>query len=401
MHIKFIKFKIASNYLGVLTYLYHCRRSENEYKKERFHRLVIPALFLMFFTNLIFAFSPTINEDKVRELTFFNQFAILYRFPYNPRQSWFCIDLYIYAYVLKTCFLKWHPSHNGEININACVNENSGFGQRMKSKLTHSSFRLIYFVIPKNADEFYKCTNKMLLGPIKLILGPATGLSVIELLFRRSFPNDRERLWNDWCNHLHFLFLYFLGYAIISIESTYLAIIFDKYGVIYLCSGAVFLLLQVTTILVGRDWLGDLYDNDISYVLVNIFRCFGEWMLMVGLYAISKRICTKNFRILKILREMAMPFYLLQLAVIRLIRLASLWISFLDSFLITLILSTICTGGYSLLIVKSPSALRYFFGLPSHDKTFPGQWLKGYGPFIFLVCVGIIECIIANSILSI
>ena len=94
-----------------------------------------------------------------------------------------------------------------------------------------------------------------------------------------------------------------------------------------------------------------------------------------------------------------MPFYLVHRAVMHLIKLAGLWIPFLNSFLGTLVISSLCTGVFSLMIVKSPGLIRYFFGLQFHDRALLSQWLKGYGPFIVLLSLRTIESIVANGII--
>ena len=61
---------------------------------------------------------------------------------------------------------------------------------------------------------------------------------------------------------------------------------------------------------------------------------------------------------------------------------------------------TFVTGMFSLLIAKSPGVLRYFFGLPSHEKALFSQWLKGCGPFALLVVIRLMEYLVSLDVIK-
>ena len=161
----------------------------------------------------------------------------------------------------------------------------------------------------------------------------------------------------------------------------------------YFVSGFVLLLGYV-----GITTFGVLLDPILKYVLTSIFRGYGEWMFMIGLYAINRSIWTENYNIIKTLREMAMPFYLLHQQILILLAIGTLRIPSLGSFFVTLTLSTLMTAFVAFVIVKSPGPIRYFFGLPSKNKFIPGGKLSGFGPYIALCAVVICETIAANII---
>ena len=122
-------------------------------------------------------------------------------------------------------------------------------------------------------------------------------------------------------------------------------------------------------------------------------------MFMLGQYSVTRSIFTRNFKIIKILRNMAMPFYLLHQQVLIALLSGTLWIPYLGSFIVTIILSTVCTCIIAFLIIKSPGVIKYFFGLPSNNGIVPGKKLAGFIPLIVLCIIVIMLVIIANVIM--
>ena len=382
------------DFLSFSNYLHVNRRTAIEYRKERFHRLIIPALFLLCFKDI----PATLLKCKNTGFEVcFHQLSLIYSFPWkwNPGVTWFLYDMYIYSQLFLVCFLKWHPNHGSE-NTNENNQENQA--SQKVTNLKNYAWRPfgISFIIPPTPDIFTSCMSKILIGPIKLILIPSLILSMIEICLRRSFPG-RFAIWSSWCDNFHHTFLYVLGYTLISIWHMGIDSILIENGLLYLVSGSVVILLQIATILMGGNWIGGIYGNMFLYPSICVLRGFGEWMFMVGLYGTLNRFCKSNTTI-SVLREMAMPFYLLHSIVIALVinaNIAPVTASF-DSFLRLLILSTLISLMISFMIIKSPGFVRYFFGLPSRENVLFGQWLKGYGPFVFLLIIRFMESMVAN-----
>ena len=216
-------------------------------------------------------------------------------------------------------------------------------------------------------------------------------LALVELLLRWPFPDGSFHAFSfllDWCNNIHFISVYFLGYAITSGDSSVFADILKKCRWWYLIIGTFFcLIIYVAVVLLGPSMLFvNFYPEMTAHIVTCILRGAGEWMFILGLYAVSRSIFTRNFRILKTLREMAMPFYLLHQQVLIALVSGTLWIPYLGSFIVTIISSTIFTCALAFLIAKSPGPVRYFFGLPSNHWLIPGETLNGFVPLIVL-CV--------------
>lgn len=234
------------------------------------------------------------------------------------------------------------------------------------------------------------------MGPIKLACIPGAFLALVELALRWAFPDGRFHAFSflvDWCNNIHFVTVYFLGYAIMSGDSAGFGEILKRCRWWYLVIGTILILIFYVPIAL----LLHPYPL-INYPLTCIFRGFGEWMFMLGLYAVYRNIFTKHFKIIKILREMAMPFYLLHQQVLIALVSGTLWIPYLGSFIATIILSTLGTCIISFLVVKSPGPIKYFFGLPSNHWIVPGKKLAGFIPLILLCITVVMLTIIANVI---
>ena len=105
-----------------------------------------------------------------------------------------------------------------------------------------------------------------------------------------------------------------------------------------------------------------------KYIILCALRGFGEWMFIIGLYAINRSIWKKNFSIISKLREIAMPFYLLHQQLLIVLLSGTLWIPYLNSIWATIFLSTITNLLVSFLVTRSPRRIMYLFGLPFKNK---------------------------------
>ena len=321
----------------------------------------------------------------------------------SPQQAWFCIYLYVYSQLLAFSFSNWHTKHgdDGPDQPTCCGRSNGGCLSLLKKPFSLVTQILccmcICFMPSSNPRQFTDAIKKLLLGSIRILAIPGTYLTVVELSLRWTFPDGKFHAFSflfDWCNNFHFIGIFFLGYAITSGDETGFGDILRRGRWWYFISGSALLLAFVALTILGDFFL----DSITKYVLTCIFRGYGEWMFLIGLYGLNRNIWTKNFTMIKTLREMAMPFYLLHQQILILLLIGTLRIPSLASFFVTIILSTLITCIVAFLIAKSPGPIRYFFGLPSKNKIIPGEKLSGFGPFIALIAVIICEAIAANVI---
>ena len=318
----------------------------------------------------------------------------------SPSQAWFCIYLFVYSQIMAFSFSNWHTKHgdDGPDQPMCCGNSDCGLLKKPFSLAAKVLCCMcICFMPSTNPIQFTTTTKKILMSPLRLFFIPGAYLSLVELSLRWNFPDGRYHAFSflfDWCNNFHFIGVFFLGYAITAGDTNGFCDILKRVRWWYFIGGFILLLGFVTVTIMGDFW----FDPITKYVLNSVFRGFGEWSFMVGLYAVNRNICTKNFNIIKTLREMAMPFYLLHQQVLIVLSTGTLWIQSLGSFFVTIILSTLITCCIAFLVVKSPGPIRYFFGLPSKNKIIPGEKLSGFGPYIALCAIVICEAIAANVI---
>ena len=133
-------------------------------------------------------------------------------------------------------------------------------------------------------------------------------------------------------------------------------------------------------------------------IFSSICRGLGEWLFIIGSVALAREKFTTSSDTLKKLRELAMPFYLIHLQVEVAYLSAAMWVPYLRSLPITVIITTILCTIIAFLITKS-GPLRYFFGLvPPKDSFLPGKTLRGFLPTLIMTALVITHIIITHTI---
>merc|ERR1711970_640129 len=116
----------------------------------------------------------------------------------------------------------------------------------------------------------------------------------------------------------------------------------------------------------------------------------GSWALVLGLLSVAKEIFTSEKKVVTQLREMSLPFYMIEGSVLVIYLAGAFWVPYLRSFPFTIILGTLITGSLSLLIPKA-GPLRYFFGLHCPQSSLlPGTKMRGMIPPAVLAILFII-----------
>ena len=137
-----------------------------------------------------------------------------------------------------------------------------------------------------------------------------------------------------------------------------------------------------------------------NQIMIKIFsgicRGLGEWLFIIGSIALAREKFTTSSDRLKMLRELAMPFYLIQGQVQYAYMSGALRVPYLRSLPVSVIITTLLTTLLSFLITKS-GFLRYFFGLPPPKDSFlPGKTLRGFVPILIMTFLSITHIIIAR-----
>ena len=165
----------------------------------------------------------------------------------------------------------------------------------------------------------------------------------------------------------------------------------NKYRWIYFIFGVVLCLIcaiiainkeKTFTMFTPNDQLTT--NSIMTKMLFGICRGLGECFFIIGSVALAREKFTTPSDRLKILREMAMPFYLIHQQVLVSYLAGAMWVPYLRTLPLTLIIVTLLTATISFLITKSGS-LRYFFGLaPPKNSLLPGKILRGFIPVLIM-----------------
>ena len=228
----------------------------------------------------------------------------------SPHQAWFCIYLFVYSQLMASMFSNYCDILKGSGYETAYGSKNREYNLTKKI-LIKIPFSSIWVMPVMNSKKFFDTTKNLIMDPIRLLVIPGMFLFLCEFLLRWKFPSkfplSAFSFFLDWCNNIHFMGVYFLGYLIASGDSNGFSDILNKWRWWYVLSG--FLLLQAYVVVYIK---GDYWFSWITKYTFNCFlRGFGEWMFIIGVYAVNRNIFTMNYNIIKTLREMAMPFYLL------------------------------------------------------------------------------------------
>ena len=318
----------------------------------------------------------------------------------HPHQAWFCIYLFVYSQIMAKSFSDFQKSLSyEEVEEGICIG-NDGPSQTNKISIEFdkiSSLSAISNITSLNFRKFLDTKKSLIVGALGFSIIPGIFLALIELLLRWKFPDNRKDTFSflgDWCNNVHFMGAYILGFLITSFDSnTFHRAVHKQRWLHFICG---FIILQTYSLIyiMGDYWL----NRVTKYILLCCLRGFGEWIFIIGLYAINGNIWTKTFKIIDKLREMTMPFYLLHSQILVVLLSGTLWISYLNSIIVTIILLTVVNILVAHLISKSSGEIRYLFGLPVKPTTISGE---KYWEFrqIFVLCVILIfEAIFAYLI---
>ena len=319
-------------------------------------------------------------------------------------QCWFLFNLHFYSTLMLPIFDKYHPKHR---NAKSLEQSNSG----IESRIRVLKYMRKYIMLPRNDKDFSSLVTKLIYGRMKIVIIPGLVITCVELLLIGSFPRDSYDFWKDWYQHSLFVFIYFLGYAFMSVPKASIEELLKKTGLYYLISGIMLLLINSNNSVILNLTTCQYFDWIFSRTIIG----FGKWMFILGSYGVFGIACTNRITSIGLLRQMAMPFYLIHVVVLRMIQSVAMGLILRLSnfkhvvyfnnqidFKVVEWVSKVCfgtliTGIISYFITKSPDRVKYCFGLsPSKSNYSSKHWLQEHGIFIFLVFIKIIGYVIVN-----
>ena len=145
----------------------------------------------------------------------------------------------------------------------------------------------------------------------------------------------------------------------------------------------------------------DINNSTEIKIFISICRGLGGWLFLIGSVALAREKFTTSSDRLKMLRELAMPFYLIHQQVLLAYLAGALWVPYLRSLPVTVIIVTLLTTLLSFLIATKSGPLRYFFGLaPPKGSFLPGKLLRGFVPALVMTALVVGRVIIVNVTLN-
>jgi len=387
------------------------KRSESQFRNERVHRLMIPAIFLSLTASFCISadwaaiLSPNCQEyydtgnvvsKNDTDAIVWDHCAMFFKFTSNttywehlrnmfqpvpsPHQGWFLCYLFVYSQLLVHLFISVHPNHQ-EDNL-SCI-------KRPFSKPVQFFTCLNFFgYLTPNNESFIKAVNFWLGHPLKLFFVPSIWIGIVEVSLRWIFPDGN--LWffgwaTDICNDIKFIFIFVIGFGITAADELGMKEVIRKGRWFNFIIGTIVLIVYGGNFLVG------------PYIWLFYFlRGFAEWLFIIGTYGVCREVFTTTYSWIPVFSEIAMPFYLTHQQVLIPIAAASSWVPYLRSLPIVLILATLGTLLVSWLITKA-GPIRYFFGLStSPDSLIPGKKMNGFLPLTILNTLFIAGILMAN-----
>ena len=369
------------------------RRNKKEFCRERLHRLIIPGLFSMCFTNAIVTyFEFCMREGTIG--TFYhlltkgfmatykeNFYSFLISEPHllhiprtATRQIWFLFYLFGYSILLLPVFYRYHKK---------CSIDNELVSNGSRFTLRFSKCIWINHLCPKNKDEFASFVTNVMKGRMKLLLYPGVMLCAINFFLLNSL----------WLRHTRNIFVYFLGYAFMSADPADIDKKVTKNGISFLIIGTLFLLLR------DRPEISLPTVPTIEMMIKIALLGFGQWMFILGTYGTVKKLYKRDSKMITFLRPLQMPFYLLHVVVLRGNTFLGIAIGLhgLGLLCFRVFSTTLVTGLLSYITTKSPNVIKYLFGIATLDSNDSSRsWLKEYGILAFLLLIRVVGYIMLN-----
>ena len=330
------------------------------------------------------------------------------------RQCWFLINLFMYSLLMLPIFDMFHPKHRNREKL-----EQNSSGTRLWIYEYISTYNLL----PQAYVDFTSICTKLMMGRIRIVMFPGFMITAEEVLWRKSHRKDIYDFYNHMSyDHAQFILMYFLGYVFISVRQSSIDEIVNKNGLYYLISGS----LLLYGVLLGSLELHLTTNTIINRLILITLTGYGRWMVILGLYGAMSIVCTKEVRIFGMLRRITTPFYLLHVAILKVVH--SILIALIMRFtscskdgnpvycpdpdilssngpstfmfpilFLKVLFGLLITCIISYLITKSPSAVKYCFGLAtskSYNKY--KNWFDEYGLLIFLVFIKLVGYALVN-----
>ena len=377
------------------------RRSEIQFRDERVHRLLVPCLFFVIVGQLPYSVSYFSPRYPPLAISYWDYLKNFYA-NFDLQAAWFLWYLFFFFQFMTYWFTVFHPAHNtsDSTEIVCCGSTTCCCSVRPLNCLTRFFCCLHFLLQPsKSPEEFKLAVSKLLGGPYKLALVPAILLALFEVLHNLTPYLTIVRLkffavFFQFTTTFSYLLIFVLGYATAAADP----LIRQTNKVwAWSCFVSGMVLCTLFGVVAVLDTNPIQYGTDMG-VLGGLTRGSGQWLFIIGAVSLAREKYSEPRDWHRTLREMALPFYLVHQWVINPVTSGALWVPYLRSFPVVLVITTVPTVALAYLITKSGS-LRYFFGLPPpKGSILPGKRLRGFVPVLILAGVELVCLILANTL---
>ena len=301
----------------------------------------------------------------------------------KPGQAWFLLPLFVFSQLLAHLFTLWHPSHSQATSEGLPCCGRSVCCTRPFSCCAKFFSCISCFGKPASTPvELVNSTVSWLGTWYKLGLLPATVFGLFGVLFVLLVGLG---VVNFGIYTLLYFFvdpayplMLFFGYTITAADDVIKDCLRKGRWIYFIVGVTLATLCSVFTS--GIIPVTQIYQ----YVPLAFFNGFSKWLVIIGIYGVTRNAVKSSHRYLEYLSSIAMPFYLTHQQVLVAILSGVLWVPYLGSFPVVLILATLASGLVSHVITKLTN-FRYLFGLkPANDSFLPGKKLRGFIPVICL-----------------
>ena len=298
--------------------------------------------------------------------------------------------------MLAHLLVLWHPAHHSS-SLSCCGRPSC---LRPPSRAVSVLSCVHFFLRPAASPEELVAAARWWLGGLaRLGLVPALWIALPEMA-RHWLPAQLGNPALDIANNFNYIFIFLFGYAITAADEHGLKEVVARGRWLYLVLGIIFSGVKSTSWIVEDD----LTTGKAPFgVCMGLARALGEWLLVLGVYGVARHTFTRPYRLLPLLSQVAMPFYLTHQQVLVAILSGAMWIPVLGSFPVVLLLATLATALLSFTITKL-GPVRYLFGLPPPKGSgIPGKFCSGLLPLSLLavaVTVLIIGTVLAKNYLT-
>lgn len=253
---------------GVGTYYALGFRSSKQYIKERFNRLLIPAIVGIFVLVPVQVYIEKINEFSSLGDLYMHWFDGIYPSGnFSWHHLWFIIYLFLISLLISP-FIKY-----------------------------------------SRTDHFARVKNWMV-KKTTVILGLNWVLVVLllsQVILRQYFPDSTHALYNDWAFFAFYLIFFLCGFILFTSEAVIQA----------LCTQRRLYLIQSILVTIFYSSIASIFEPSIlSEYMYHIFGIIIAWSCGMAVIGYCKSYFNKDHKFRKTLNEAIYPFYLLHQPII-------------------------------------------------------------------------------------